>query len=91
MNESMQKYRPPTAEGRKQIAINFVYDKRSENDIRHHYLDRGVNIGNLRHIVEDPKVINAVCLEKNMTYDNYEQNLRVAWRREASGTAFPSS
>ena len=80
----MPKYRPPTDEGRKQIAISFVYDGRSETDVREHYLGRGVDIGNFRRIVEDPKVINAVCLEKGTTYDIYEEKLRAAWRKEAA-------
>lgn len=77
-------YRPPTPEGNKQIAMRFVYDGWSENHIREHYLSRGVYIGGLRGIVEDPKIINAVCLEKNTTYDIYEEKLRAAWRKEAA-------
>ncbi len=71
-------YRSPTEEGNKQIAMRFVYDRWSESDIREHYLGRGVNIGDLRGIVGNLRVINAVCLEKGTTYDIYEEKLRAA-------------
>ena len=77
----MQEYRPPTEEGRKQIVMRYLGGEKEES-IRMSYSERGVSIGNIKSMASDPRVKSAVCLEKQWTYDVYEQKLRM---RASSG------
>lgn len=82
----MEKYRTPTPEGRKQIAMHYLDGEKAE-DIRSHYLERGVNIGDIMQILKDTRVMNAVCLERHWTYDIYEDKLRSRLRKEATNSS----
>jgi len=79
-----KKYRAPSEEGQKQIAMRFLRGE-SEETINADYLDRGIEIPDITDIVNDPYVRNNVCREMAWRFIDYEAELR---KRLTRGSRF---